>query len=151
GLTLKQSLLNSSGIQTSGFVHTNSYLLNYSTNTGLLQVYGDYQLSGSTLTLDYANALYVSTATNLRVMQGSGSTFSVDSTSDTTAVNQLVTVTWDGSAWQVVGSTTGSMGSYNTSGVSQPFPTSNTQFMMTITYTSPLVGDKANFALLAAS
>src|SRR5207249_3143953 len=59
---------------------------------------------------------------------------------------------WDGSAWQVVGSSTGSMGSYSGSGVSRPFPSSgNTQFMLTITYGSPTIGDKADFALLAAS
>jgi hypothetical protein len=103
------------------------------------------------MTLDYANQLYVSTTTNLKVMRAAGaaSTFAVTSTSDTTAVSQLVTITWDAanSSWSVVGSSTGYMGFYNTSGVSKPFPSSgNTQFMLTVTYTAPADGDSADFA-----
>ena len=56
-LFLKNSLLNPSpGIYLTGFAKAGSYLVNYSTNSGIVQVYGDYQLSGSTLTLDYSGA-----------------------------------------------------------------------------------------------
>ena len=77
------------------FADTSTYLVNYSTTPGVVQVYGYYALSGSTFTLDYANELYTSTATNLKVMLGNelASNFTVNWTSDTYAVSQLVTLT----------------------------------------------------------
>ena len=56
-LVLKNSLIASGGIQTSNLGQSGSYILNYSTTPGVVQLYGDYQLAGSTLTLDYANQL----------------------------------------------------------------------------------------------
>jgi len=46
-VVLKGVLVNPThGSTTAGFDKANSYLLNYSTNTGVLQVYGDYLVSG---------------------------------------------------------------------------------------------------------
>ena len=59
----------SPGIQLSGFGQPNSYLLNYS--SGVMQVYGDYKVSGSTLSLDYLDELYASNATTPVGMMGS--------------------------------------------------------------------------------
>jgi len=101
-LTLKNSLVNPSpGIDTTKFAKANSYLLNYSTNSGVLQVYGDYLVSGSTLTLDYTSRLYTSTGTNMKVMIGAetASNFTVNATSDTNAVSQLITMTYVGATW----------------------------------------------------
>jgi len=97
-LTLKASWVNPTpGIPSSNFVSTGTYLVNYSTNSGQVQVYGDYTVSGSTLTLDYATQLYASSATTPKTMRGSGwTTLRVDSTNDANAASQLVTVTWDG-------------------------------------------------------
>jgi len=67
-----------------------------------------------------------------------------------TAVSQLVAIIWDGvSAWQVTGSSSGYMGSYSVSGSTAPFPASNTQFLLSITYSGPASGDEADFALIA--
>src|SRR5205814_1493087 len=88
-----------------------AYNLNYA--TGTLRVYGDYTASGSTVTLDYASQVYASTATTPKTMRGSGwTTLRVDSTNDTNALSQLITVTWDGANYNVVGSSSGSLGSY---------------------------------------
>src|SRR3974390_1141175 len=87
-------------------------------------------------------------------MKGSGTTYTVNSTSDASAVSQLITITWDavGSSWSVVGSSSGYLGYYNTSGLSRPFPpAAPPQSLLPVTYTSPAVGDKADFALLGAS
>ena len=150
-LILRDVYLKQSGIVAAGFDTAFGYMLNYSTAPGVVQVWGDYVVTGTTFTVDYASQLFGSSATHLKVTRGTGSTFTVNSTSDTTAVNQLITITWDGSAWQVVGSSTGNMGSYTGTGVSRPFPSSNTQFLLTINYTTPAIGDFADFALLAAS
>ena len=92
-MILKNTAINPSlGVQASGFNKANSYFVNYS--TGLVQVYGDYQLSGSTLTLDYASQIYTSTATNLKVMIGAeaASNFTISTLNDTNAVSQLITI-----------------------------------------------------------
>ena len=149
-LILKNSWVNPAApIDTTGIDSTGTYVLNYS--TGIVQVYGDYTVSGATWTFDYATQLYPSSNTTPKAMKGSGTTFTVNSTSDTTAASQLVTMTWDGSVWQVVGSSTGNMGTYSGTGVSRPFPAANTQFMLTINYTTPSIGDSGDFGLIAAS
>src|SRR5258708_23617673 len=105
-LTLKNSLVNPAlGIQTSGFATAGSYVLNYSTNPGVVQLYGNYQLSGSTLTLDYANELYASTATTPVDMSGHGHTATATVAVDSNVVSQLVTLTNTcGTNWQVTAS-----------------------------------------------
>jgi len=73
-----------------------------------MQITGDYTVSGSTLTLDYASQLYTSTSTNMQVTFGAEATanFTVNATSDTNAVSQLVTVIYNGANWIVSGSST---------------------------------------------
>src|SRR5262249_2997217 len=89
-LVIKNSLINPSpGIGTSGFAQSNSYLLNYS--SGVLQVYGDYQLSGSTLAVDFANSLYISTATAPVDLSGHGNSATVTIAVDSNVVTQLIT------------------------------------------------------------
>ena len=111
-VTFKSSLINPAiGIINSNSFSSTKYILIYSTSPSVVQVYGDYQLSGSTLTLDYANQLYSSTATIPVVMSGaeSASGFAVNSTSDTYAVSQLVTLVYNSgsSQWVVTGSSSG--------------------------------------------
>ena len=107
-LVIKNSLVNPapSPVYPSEFTAAGSYLLYYSTNPGVVQLYGNYQASGSTLTLDYANELYASTATTPADMSGHGSTGTVNSTYDSGAVSQLVTATYNGTTWDLVGSST---------------------------------------------
>ena len=155
GLTLKNSLVNPSpGINTAELVQPGSYLLNYSTNTGVVQIYGDYQLSGSTLTLDYANVLYASTATTPADMSGHGNSATVNSTNDAKAVSQLVIATYNGSTWDIKGSSTGvicSGVSGATSATDCPSGAGK-QFNITITNGgSVAAGDVLNFGLMAAS
>ena len=70
-------------------------------------------MTGSTFTLDYASPLYASIATPPKVMQGASITgISVNSTSDANAVTQLITISYNGTLWQVTGSVSGSMGNF---------------------------------------
>ena len=154
-LVLENALVNPSpGIPAANFAGTGEYLLNYS--SGVLQVYGDYQFSGSTLTLNYAPALYTSMATNLKVMvtaAGTNPTFSVVSTSDTYAVSQLIMITnTGGSNWQVWGSSSGVLGTFTPNASNTPFPSASPQFYLTFSPgSSPTAGDWVDFALIAAS
>ena len=71
---------------------------------------------------------------------------------DSNVVSQLVTVTYDGSSYQVVGSSAGNMGSFTTSITNKAFPTTGSeQFALSATVSSPQPGDSANFATIAAS
>ena len=104
-LVMKNALVNPSpGIPGSDFQTAGEYLVNYS--SGVVQVYGDYVVNGSTLTLDYASQLYTSTSTNLKLMIGSGHAATVNTTSDANAVSQLISITYNGSNWIVTGSST---------------------------------------------
>ena len=134
-------------------VASGSSLISYNQDfdTGTVRIFGDYLVSGSTLTLDYVNQLYASTASAANVMVGvSISGVTINSTNDTNAVSQLITVVWNGSAWQVTGSSTGSMGTF-ASLSNTPVPASTTQFNLTVTASSPQPADEADFVLLAAS
>ena len=145
-LTLKKVLVNPTpGISTASISGTGSYVLNYS--TGVLRVYGDYMLSGSTLTLDYANELYASTATTPLVMIGTESGFVVNSTSDTYAVSQLVTMVYNGPNWTVTGSSTGFICNASGAGYSCGSPV---QFTVTMP-AGNATGDTACFGLIAGS
>ena len=153
-LVFKSSLLNpSSSVRAASFSQTGVYLVNYSTQAGNVQVYGDYQVSGSTMTLDYAQMLYASTATTPQALLGTSiSAISVTGTSDNNAVSQIVFITYDGSNWNVTGSSTGAMGQYTAgSGNPQNLPSGTPQFTLVMTYASPAAGDTAAFGLLAGS
>ena len=119
----------------------------------MAQVYGDYVVSGSTLTLDYANELYASAATTPALMIGSGESAVVNATYDAYAVSQLITITYNGTNWNVVGSTSGALCTIPGSVLTGECPNNAShQFHLTITPgASPQVGDTLNFALIAAS
>jgi len=137
----------SPGITTSGFNTAGSYLVNYTTTTGVVNLYGDYLISGSTFTLDYSNRLYVSTATTPMVMVGAeaASGFVVNWTSDTYAVSQLIMMQDNGSNWVITGSsTTGTLCTISNAGGTSNCPTSNPQFNLTVP-TSLTTGDRAVF------
>ena len=60
-LTLQNMQVNpSAGIRTVGFSQPGSWLASFKDNgtAGLVKIYGDYQVSGATLTVDYTPALY---------------------------------------------------------------------------------------------
>jgi len=149
-LVLKGSQINpSASIPSAIFNQASDYILNYSTQTGVLQLFGDYRVTASTLTLDYTQRLYSSTATTPQILLGASITnVTVSTTSDADAVTQLVMISYDGSNWNVTGSSTGLMGQY-TAGSGNP--QSFTQFTLSMTYASPQLGDVAAFGLLAAS
>src|SRR5262249_14780192 len=54
---LKNSWINIPGIDFDSINAASTYLVNYSSSSGILQIFGDYQVSGTTLTLDYASQL----------------------------------------------------------------------------------------------
>ena len=152
---LKNSFVNpSGGISTAAFNTAGTYLVSYNQNaaTGTVVVYGDYQLAGSTLSLDYANNLYSSTATTPMDMSGHGNSASINSTYDANAVSQLVTATYNGATWDIAGSSTGVLCSgVGTSATDCPSG-ANKQFNITLTKGgSVTTGDVVNFALIAVS
>jgi hypothetical protein len=160
-LTLKNSNVNPfRGIQTSGIntpVPFASYLLNYSTNPGVVQVYGDYLVAGSTFTLDYSTNSYGSTATTPKLMQGTGHSATVNGTSDANAISQLITITYRSAdtLWHVTASS-GPAGDLCTfaagGGGPTNCPSSNTQFSLTVSPGGTRNdGDKLDFALTAYS
>jgi len=111
-ITLKQTRIHGAPSDgPAGFDQEGNYALSYNQDyaTGTVQFWGDYIVSGSTLTLDYATQLYASTATTPKLMRGSNHTLSVstDAISDPNAVSQLVVVEYDGGQWHVHGSSSG--------------------------------------------
>jgi len=89
-ITLKGVLMPNAAISTAGLTSANSYILSYNPNygsgasTGTVQVWGDYQISGSTFTLDFSTNSYAATATTPKAMRGSSIAVMI-STSDANA------------------------------------------------------------------
>jgi hypothetical protein len=151
GVTFKKTWINPSPGIDSSALFAGSYFVNYSTNTGIVQIYGDYAVSGSTLNLDYANQLYASTATTPIVTTGSeaASGFIVSALNDTNVLSQLITITYNGSNWIVTGSsTTGTL--CTIAGGSNADCGSPVQFHLAVP-AGNANGDTANFGLIAAS
>ena len=137
-----------------GFGQPNSYLIYETTIPGRVEYYGDYALSGSTLTLDYASELYTSTATTPVDLSNHGNSATVTATNDVFAVSQLITLTnTGGTTWSVWGSSSGNMGSFSGSQGAQNIPTAgNTQCVINFTQSaSHTAGDVVTFGLMAAS
>ena len=109
-LVFKNTLMNTTNGNILNYLNQQgSYWINYSTSPGVMQVYGDYTVSGSTLTLNYASQLYTSTATTPALILGAGGvhTSSVTTTYDANAVSQLIAITYvAGTGWVVTGSST---------------------------------------------
>ncbi|MEI7528714.1 MAG: right-handed parallel beta-helix repeat-containing protein [Elusimicrobiota bacterium] len=156
-LILKDARINPViGISTAGISQAGSYLLSYNQDgsAGNLKLWGNYKVAGSTLTLDYASALYVSSNTAPKLMSGTGHSASVVATSDINAVSQLIAIRYDASVpnWRVEGSSSGLLGVFPGSIVNQPFPAVDPQFNLTFTQGgSPKNGDRLDFILTAAS
>ncbi len=156
-MTLKQSRVNASvGISTAGFNGVGRSLLSYDQDydTGTLRLWGDYSLSASTLTLDYASPLYASTATAPKLMRGVGHSGSVLSTNDANAVSQRIVVRYEAwaSQWRVSGAVSGSLGTFSGSITNTSFPSGSPQFNLSFTPgVSPQDGDLVDFVLSAAS
>ncbi|MFH1724222.1 MAG: NosD domain-containing protein, partial [Elusimicrobiota bacterium] len=144
------------GLSTAGFNREGNYLLSYDQDldTGTVRLWGDYLVSGSTLTLDYSTRLYASTATAPKIMRGDSiSQITVNSTDDDNALSQLVAVAYDftDNLWHVTGSSSGELGTLPSPGGTADFPLSDPQFNLTLSASGALPGDKADFALIAAS
>ncbi|MFC1522486.1 fibronectin type III domain-containing protein [Elusimicrobiota bacterium] len=156
GAILKNTRVNpSAGIVTSACI-ADYFLISYNQDydTGTVRIWGDYSLSGSTLTLDYNTDLYASTATVPDITKGTSiSAISVNSTNDANALSQLVTVKYNSSdnLWHVTGSSSGAMGTLAAGGGTADFPGASAQFNLTLTAASDQDGDRADFILLAAS
>ncbi|PCI36618.1 MAG: hypothetical protein COB53_08925, partial [Elusimicrobia bacterium] len=153
-LILKGIRINSLGVGVTGIDQDGAYLLSYDQDftTGSLRIYGDYEVAGSTLTIDHNTRIYTSTHTDPKTMQisaGSLHVVEVCSTDDASAVSQLITIERQGGVWNVTGSGSGSLGVLAVAGCAG---TDFTQFRLGITEGStPTDGDKLDFALLGAS
>lgn len=155
-LILKGARVNpATGISTAGMDVPGTALISYSQDhdTGTVRIWGNYQMAGSTLTLDHAALLYTSTATAPKLMRGAGHSASVVSTNDTYAVSQLITITFDagGPYWRVEGSSSGLLSTFTGSLVNQSFPAANPQFKLTFNEGASFDGDTVDFVLTAAS
>lgn len=144
------------GISTSGLNSSGRHIVSFNQNqdTGTVRIYGDYLVSGTDLSLWFDSALRPSTATVPSVVFGNSiAAVSVNSTADDAAVTQLVGVVFRGadSLWHVVGSVSGDMGSLPPTGGTANFPTLTPQFSLTLSASGAQDGDRADFALLAAS
>ena len=96
-----------------------------------MQISGDYTVQNSTLTLNYANNLYASTATTPTLKgnpSGNLTSGAVNQTVDANAVSQLIQVVYNGSQWVVTGPVSGALGSY-ASLSNTAVPASGTQFL----------------------
>lgn len=108
---LKSVQLNpQAGVAISGFNIEGNYLLSYdqSSDTGTLRIWGDYLISGSTLSLQYSQRLYRSTHTAVVLVRGSGHQVSAIVPSDGAALSELILITAIGGGnWKVEGSSSG--------------------------------------------
>ncbi|MFH1725254.1 MAG: fibronectin type III domain-containing protein, partial [Elusimicrobiota bacterium] len=155
-LVLKGVRVNpAAGISTGGFNKAGNRLISYNQNfdTGTLRMWGDYLVSGSTLTLDYSTRLYASTATAPKLMRGIGHSAALVTTEDATAVSQLIAIEYRGGQWHVDGSVSGAdMRTFTGSPAGLAVPSSTPQFTLDFTAGgSPLEGDRVDFALIASS
>ena len=144
------------GIYTNGINAAGTSLLSLSPvgEPGITRAWGDEVLSDD-LTLDYAQPSYPAKALTPRLMRGNGHSATVNSVNAANAVTQLVTIRYDGSLWQVEGSSTGAMGSFGSGNLPSntaypPLPAAP-QFNLTFTpgpY-QPQTDDRVDFLLLA--
>ncbi|MEI7528064.1 MAG: kelch repeat-containing protein [Elusimicrobiota bacterium] len=156
--TLKGTRVNPAvGISTAGIDAAGNYLLSYNQvfdagmDAGTLRVWGNYQLAGSTLTLDYAQRLYVSTNTAPKLMYGAGHSIVNVTTNDNATLSELITVTHTGGdSWTVTGSSSGVIGSPFTCPGACGFSSGKVSFTLNPGGTRN-AGDMLDFVTLAAS
>jgi len=143
-------LYSSTKVDTAGINTANSYLLSYNQDdsTGTVRIWGDYKINSGTKRYSYAYQLYSSTCTAPKTMKGSSSASDVQ-TSDSNCKTELITITYDGSEWDVVGSVSGALGSFT--GNQNDWSSSGGEFTLDFTQSSPQTGDKVDFVTIAAS
>jgi parallel beta-helix repeat protein len=74
GLVLKGTPLNGGGIDTAGLDQEGAYIVSYEHNgqLGTMRVFGDYEISVGSITLDYSQPTYNASYTQQRLVRGSG-------------------------------------------------------------------------------
>ena len=110
--------------------------------------WGDYLITGSTLTIDNAFDFNAATVTVPRMRRGIGHTALICSLTPNAVVSQLVTLSYNGGGWDVFGSSSGAMGSVNGGSCQDP---GAGQFSINIAEGPLAVGDRMDFALIAKS
>ncbi len=142
------------GISTVGMDVPGASLISYNqdADTGTVRIWGNYQLAGSTLALDYAQRLYVSTNTAPKLMRGTEHSINNVTTDDSSTLSEIITVTYaGGDVWTVTGSSSGQMGTIS-QGVpgAADFGVTKVGFRLSVGST-PNVGDSLDFVTIAAS
>src|SRR5262249_20657035 len=126
-------------------------------DTGTVRVWGDYALSGSTLTLDYASSLYQASAFGpILVYNQNGlaqtSSVTISGINNAYAISQAITITYNGTGWDVTGSSTpGTLCTISGDSGTSDCPVVNPQFQLTVNGDTPVTGDIFVFGLIAAS
>ncbi|HNW44637.1 MAG TPA: right-handed parallel beta-helix repeat-containing protein, partial [Elusimicrobiales bacterium] len=114
-LVLKETRMNPAlPMYLDGINMPGSYLLSYNQDyaTGTVRMWGNYQVAGSTLTLDYAAETYAAANTSPRLMRGTGHSIAHVTTGNAT-LSELITVRHTGGAtWEVSGSSSGLIGTF---------------------------------------
>ena len=160
-LVLKGVLAHTPLVSSTSFATAGSYVLSYNENdnavgaaTGTAVVYGDYQVSGSTFTLDYSTNSYASAFTAAQLITGSGHSISTVTTVDGATLSELITVqNTSGNTWTVSGSSSGVLGTFTcAAGNSSGCAFTNGKVNLTlITGATMNVGDMLVFGTMASS
>jgi len=154
-LVLKGAHVNPTvGISPVGMDVAGASLISYNqdADTGTVRIWGNYQLAGSTLTLDHAQQLYASANTTPKLMRGTGHSITLVTTNDAATLSELITVKHTGgNSWTVTGSASGVLGTF-TQGVSgyYDFTNSKVNFRLTVGGTIN-TDDMLDFVTIAAS
>ena len=154
-LILKNARINPAvGISTAGMDVAGASLISYNqdADTGTVRIWGNYQLAGSTLTLDHAQQLYASANTAPKLMRGTGHSITLVTTNDAATLSELITVRHTGgNSWTVTGSSSGVLGTF-TQGVSGYYDFTHSKVYFRLTVGSTLnVDDTLDFVTMAAS
>lgn len=153
-LVLKDVRVNPAvGVGTAGLNRLNAWMLSYKPDgvPGTLDVRGDFTFAASTITLDAASELYPSTASGVRLQQGTGHSATLVSLS-TNAVTQLISVEFRDGQWHVDGSSSGlSLRTFTGSQANLDVPLSNPMFRLNFTQGTPADRDRLHFALIGGS
>src|SRR5262249_11219173 len=136
------------------FATAGSYVVMINANnvSGTMNVWGDYNVANSTITLDYAAPLTTGSITAPITLQGTGSTYTVSTAPAANLATQMIRVRYDSlsTSWKVTGTSSGTLGSFSGAVSNQPFPASPPQFYLTMTPSgSPQDGDSFAFAVIA--
>jgi hypothetical protein len=150
---LNANVHTSSGIRREGFNQEGNFLLSYtqSYSTGQLNIIGDYQVRGATLTLDHATRLYGSSATPVRLMRGNGHTGEICQVYGNNAKTQGVFIEYNGSTWDVLSDAGGFLGTINGDGSCNDIPAGTPQFELKVTEGAPIKFDRLEAAIFARS